>query len=136
MISMQQVLQLPIMNTALPLTSNADSSSITVYWASVIETPVEDFVRPRELILSSGIGCQNERDLLEFIEELMEAGASGVGLAALVIRCVAVRRFVEPGFCRFFTALRASADPPTGGWQAGMIGWAEQQWPQRMVCTG
>lgn len=81
MISMQQVLQLPIMNTALPLTSNADSSSITVYWASVIETPVEDFVRPRELILSSGIGCQNERELLEFIEELMEAGASGLILS-------------------------------------------------------
>lgn len=46
-------------------------------WVSVIEIPVEDFVRPNEFVLTTGIGTQNKFQLLlDFTKEIIKSNAS------------------------------------------------------------
>ncbi|RAR25793.1 PucR family transcriptional regulator, partial [Pseudomonas sp. MDMC224] len=53
-----------------------------VEWVSVIEIPVENFVRERELVLSTAIGCGHEEDLLlGFVAEIEASRASALALA-------------------------------------------------------
>ena len=51
-----------------------------VEWVSVIETPVENFVRQNEFVLSTGIGLGGE-GLLHFVQDVYESGASALALA-------------------------------------------------------
>ncbi len=52
-----------------------------IEWVSVIESPVEDFVRRDELVLTTGIGASNREALKQFIEEVYVAGAAALGIA-------------------------------------------------------
>ncbi|WP_078553362.1 PucR family transcriptional regulator [Bacillus alkalicellulosilyticus] len=54
----------------------------TVEWVSVTETPVENFVRKNELVLTTGIGCANDMDSFEqFVCDVIESEASALAIA-------------------------------------------------------
>jgi PucR family transcriptional regulator, purine catabolism regulatory protein len=52
-----------------------------VRWVAVIEWPVEDFVAPGEFVLTTGIGCDEQR-LIRLAREIAEAGAAALCVAA------------------------------------------------------
>lgn len=53
-----------------------------VEWVSVIETPVENFIRKNELVLSSGIGCGHDPVLFkEFVQDVLNSEASALAIA-------------------------------------------------------
>ncbi|TWI58942.1 PucR family transcriptional regulator [Halalkalibacter nanhaiisediminis] len=74
---------------ALNLLKNADVCTGEVYveerqveWVSVIETPVESFVKENEFVLTSGVGCSESPDQLEsFVNDVIQSGASGLAIA-------------------------------------------------------
>ncbi|MFB4166289.1 PucR family transcriptional regulator ligand-binding domain-containing protein [Alteribacillus sp. JSM 102045] len=82
MFSVKDVLQLPIMEQA-KLAAKAKSGLQTpVEWVSIIEMPVENFVRKNEFVLSAGIGCEHdENKLLAFTKEVMDAEAAALVIA-------------------------------------------------------
>lgn len=53
-----------------------------IEWVSVIEVPVEDFIRRDEFVLTTGVGCGEDPDLfLRFVEEIVQAGAAGLAIS-------------------------------------------------------
>lgn len=57
-------------------------ASLEITNISVIEPPVENFVREKELVLSTAIGCYHDSALLQkFISEIYEQGASALVLS-------------------------------------------------------
>jgi purine catabolism regulator len=86
-VSVQQILALSVMQKAEVVAGWA-GLGLPVRWVAVIEWPVDDFVRPGELVLTSGISCDDVM-LARLVQEVMSAGAAGV--------CVGVghARYVE-----------------------------------------
>jgi purine catabolism regulator len=94
-----------------------------VRWVAVIEWPVEDFVAPGELVLTTGLGCDSRR-FCQLTAEIAESGAAalcvGVGSgaphpavprAALEVAERLGMPIVEmPWAVRFADVLRAVAD--------------------------
>lgn len=53
-----------------------------VEWVSVIEVPVEDFIRRHEFVLTTGVGCGTDLHLFAgFVDEVAAAGAAGLAVA-------------------------------------------------------
>ena len=81
-LTLAEVLSLDVLAPATVLAGNDWLDHRRVEWISVIETPVEDFVRRDELVLTTGLGCgQDSQTLLCFVEEIMQAGAAGIAIA-------------------------------------------------------
>ncbi|SDH43237.1 PucR family transcriptional regulator [Alteribacillus bidgolensis] len=82
MFTVKDVLQLPIMQQANLATEAKSRLQTPVDWVSIIEMPVENFVRKNEFVLSAGIGCEeDENKLLTFTKEVMEAEAAALVIA-------------------------------------------------------
>src|SRR5699024_3671691 len=81
-ITVQEIVNLPIFNTAKVKSGIELLGERHVEWMSAIEGPVENFVRKYEFILTTGLGCENDADLLfEFTKDVYESGASALGIA-------------------------------------------------------
>ncbi|MFC7060931.1 PucR family transcriptional regulator [Halobacillus seohaensis] len=81
-IHVKDVLQLPIMELAKVLMGKAHLEEREIEWISVIETPVENFVRKNEFVLSTGIGCGNDPVALEkYVQDVIDSGASALAFA-------------------------------------------------------
>ncbi|GAE24995.1 hypothetical protein JCM9140_964 [Halalkalibacter wakoensis JCM 9140] len=81
-ISMKHVHSLDILKSTVIRTGLNELDSTYVNWVSVIETPVEAFVRKNELVLTSGVGCaENEQEFYKFVKEIIQSGASGLAIA-------------------------------------------------------
>jgi len=80
--TLQDLLELPVLESA-KLCSAADQlANRPVEWISVIEIPVENFVRKNELVLSTAIGCGHRVDLFQqFVEDIMFSGAAALMIA-------------------------------------------------------
>lgn len=73
------------------MTAIANTQAIAIEYISVIEIPVDNFIRKKELVLTTALGCYDNKDLfLEFVREIYESGA-----AALVI-CIKSNDFTLP----------------------------------------
>ncbi|WP_082232325.1 PucR family transcriptional regulator [Halobacillus massiliensis] len=78
----REVLQLPVMAPAKILSGNHLLSEREIEWISVIETPVENFVRKNEFVLSTGIGCSDDPEALEdYVKDVIDSGASALAFA-------------------------------------------------------
>ncbi len=78
-VRVQDVMELPVFNRAKQLTK---TYSNVVEWISVIETPVENFVRNREFVLSTGVGCgQDILALEDYVKDVIHSGASALAFA-------------------------------------------------------
>lgn len=81
-ITVQEIVNLPIFNTAKVRTGIEILDKRDVEWMSAIEGPVENFVRKQEFVLTTGMGCENEPELLfQFVKDVYESGASALGIA-------------------------------------------------------
>lgn len=82
-VSMQDVLNLTILSRAEVLTAKHVLSKRQINLVSFIEAPVDIFEREKELILTTGIGFQNDVSVLKkFVKDLIDARAE-----ALIIAC-------------------------------------------------
>ncbi|ASF41186.1 PucR family transcriptional regulator [Halobacillus halophilus] len=78
-VTVENVLRLPIFEQAKVLTKITDKP---VQWISVIETPVENFVRNNEFVLSTGVGCGDDVTALEeYVKDVIRADASALAFA-------------------------------------------------------
>ncbi|UOR10922.1 PucR family transcriptional regulator [Halobacillus amylolyticus] len=81
-ITVKDVLQLPVMKSAKVHVGQESVETNYVEWISVIETPVENFVRKNEFVLSTGVGCGDDPNCLEtYVKDVMQSGASALAFA-------------------------------------------------------
>jgi purine catabolism regulator len=80
--TIKELLALPAMAGVRLLTDPAVASQRRVRSASVQEGPLEDFVRPGELVMTTGIGLEeDEAALIRFATDIAAAGAAGLAIA-------------------------------------------------------
>ncbi|OIJ13651.1 hypothetical protein BKP37_10275 [Anaerobacillus alkalilacustris] len=80
--TVNHLLENPIMEQASVLAGDSAISTCQIDSVSVIEIPVEDFVRKNEFVLSTAIGCNANPSLfLSFVRDVHESGASGLAIA-------------------------------------------------------
>ncbi len=81
-ITLREIMNLEIMQTAEVLTAEFKLKDRWVESVSVMEIPVEDFIEPYELVLSTAIGCGQQAEQLKlFVEEVYHSGASALAIA-------------------------------------------------------
>lgn len=82
MLALKDVLSLHILKEAKVLTGEDILQTQLVASVSVIEIPVENFVRPNEMVLSTGIGCGHDNDLfMQFIQDIMACQPAALAIA-------------------------------------------------------
>ncbi|GGF19812.1 hypothetical protein GCM10010954_18230 [Halobacillus andaensis] len=81
-IPVKDVLQLSVLKPARVLAGEPQMENREIEWISVIETPVENFVRKNEFVLSTGIGCSEDPVALEsYVQDVINSGASVLAFA-------------------------------------------------------
>lgn len=82
MLTVKDVVRLDLMAGAEVRTAEHLLPRRRVDWVSVIEVPVDDFIRENELVLSTAIGCGHDPSLFcGFVEEVSRSGASALAIA-------------------------------------------------------
>lgn len=77
-----QIIQKPLFASVTIRAGEKKIYENEIEWVSVMELPVENFVREREFVLTTGIGCKEDVDSLEqFVLDVVESGASMLGIA-------------------------------------------------------
>ncbi|WEG18424.1 PucR family transcriptional regulator ligand-binding domain-containing protein [Alkalihalophilus pseudofirmus] len=79
-LTMDEVLSLPLLKDAVHHTS-VDLQTKKVEWIQALEAPVEQFVRPNELILTTAVGCLDDEQLFDFVCDIIDSKASGLAIA-------------------------------------------------------
>ena len=80
--TIREILSHPLMNKINILSGQAVILTQPVGSISVIEIPVEQFVRRNEFVLSTAMGCQEDEELfLSFVKDIMESGAAALAIA-------------------------------------------------------
>jgi len=81
-ILIHKILNYNLLKNAKILTGEEMITDKVVEWVSVIENPVENFVRENEFVLSTGIGCYgNPDELMRFVNDVYNSGASALAIA-------------------------------------------------------
>lgn len=81
-VPLEDILDPPVMRPAIVRTAR-HACRRPVAWASVIEMPVEDFVRPYEFVLTTGIGCGAGGERFnEFVSQVTACDAAAVGVSS------------------------------------------------------
>jgi len=80
--TLKDVLSNKLFSSAKLLSANKIVSSQLVESVSVMEIPVEDFVRKNEFVLTTAIGCDGSPDLfLNYVKDIYTSGAAAMGVA-------------------------------------------------------
>ncbi|MEA4848427.1 MAG: PucR family transcriptional regulator ligand-binding domain-containing protein [Clostridiaceae bacterium] len=80
--TLTELLTIPIMQQANVRTAFSTLSFRPVESISVIEIPVENFVRKNELVLSTAIGCSDNPEIFkEFVRDIFESEAAALTIA-------------------------------------------------------
>lgn len=80
--TLKDVMDIEVMSLAKQLTANQTSDARPVESISVIEIPVENFVRKNELVLTTAIGCNHDKQVfLKFVQDVWESEAAGLAIA-------------------------------------------------------
>lgn len=81
-VTVEHVLNLEIIKTARVKTAKEYLDKREVEWISVIEMPVENFVRKNEFVLSTAVGCGHDPEkLMQFVQDIIDSEASALVLA-------------------------------------------------------
>jgi purine catabolism regulator len=80
-ITLKDVMNLNIMQTAEVRTAGYMLKEQLVESVSVMEIPVEDFIEKNEFVLSTAIGCGQTHEFRQFVEEVCLTGASALAIA-------------------------------------------------------
>jgi PucR family transcriptional regulator, purine catabolism regulatory protein len=82
LLSVGEIIDSTLFQNAILKTGEQTVTDKSVEWVSVMESPVENFVRENEFVLSTGIGChENTEELLSFIKDVYDSGASALAIA-------------------------------------------------------
>jgi len=122
-VTVRDLLDLPLLAGARAVAAGDAAARREVAWVAVIEWPVEDFVRPAEVVLTTGVGCDDAR-FTQLAHEVLDSEAAALcaafhpasGLAELPAAVVrrAERQGVPlvqlPWELRFADVMRAVAD--------------------------
>lgn len=82
MLHVRDIIKLPLLKNCEVKAGKAVIGERLVEWVSVMESPVENFVRENEFVLSTGIGCHEDvDDLLKFVNDVYNSGASALAFA-------------------------------------------------------
>lgn len=82
LLTMKDIIELEIMKNSIIRTTPEYLENQLVEWVSITETPVENFVRKNELVLTTGMGCGHDPRLFrEFVEDVIKSEASGLAIA-------------------------------------------------------
>ncbi|MFD1066808.1 PucR family transcriptional regulator [Oceanobacillus locisalsi] len=80
--TVKEIVNLQIFNIAKIKAGKAFLDKRQVDWTAVIESPVENFVRKQEFVLTTGMGCAGDPTLLfQFVKDVYESGASALAIA-------------------------------------------------------
>lgn len=80
--TLKDVMDIEVMSLAKQLTAIQTSDSQPVESISVIEIPVENFVRKNELVLTTAIGCNHDKQVFQkFVQDVWESEAAGLAIA-------------------------------------------------------
>ncbi|QUW22553.1 PucR family transcriptional regulator ligand-binding domain-containing protein [Sporosarcina sp. Marseille-Q4063] len=81
-LSVKEILESRLLKTTKLKTSEGTIDGKVVEWVSVIESPVENFVRENEFVLTTGIGCHEKtEEFLSFVKDVYDSGASALAIA-------------------------------------------------------
>lgn len=80
-VTLDKLLSLPIFKEAKFITSIEKQRSFLVNSISVMEYPIDDFVRENEIVLSTCISCEDETIFEEFILDMVKMNATALVLA-------------------------------------------------------
>ncbi|HEX7063568.1 MAG TPA: PucR family transcriptional regulator ligand-binding domain-containing protein [Bacillales bacterium] len=82
MLTVQDIVELDMMEQSKVKTAQQTLKQRKVESVSVIEIPVEDFVRKDEFVLSTGMGCGHDPELLEnFVRDVLDSEPAALALA-------------------------------------------------------
>lgn len=81
MFSVKEFVNLDIIPNYRIITGENLIENIPIEYISVIETPVDSFIRKNELVISTAIGCDNDELLLEFILDIIKSQAAALIIA-------------------------------------------------------
>jgi sugar diacid utilization regulator len=80
--TLQEIVELPVLRPARVLTTPEPGQGRDVASVSVMEVPVDSFIRPGEFVMSTGMNIGQDRKLLAcFVRDVAGAGASALALA-------------------------------------------------------
>ena len=80
--TLKDVMNIPLFNQAKVLTANSSLQKRSVETVSVIEMPVEDFVRKNELVLTTAIGCGEDPLVFrKFVDDVLHSDAAALMVA-------------------------------------------------------
>ncbi|WP_100486873.1 PucR family transcriptional regulator [Sporolactobacillus pectinivorans] len=79
--TLSHILSHSLMAKAVVLSGQNVLETQPVESVSVIELPVERFVRKNEFVLTTAIGCQDEQIFLSFVKEIRDSGAAALAIA-------------------------------------------------------
>jgi len=80
--TLQEIIGLPVLRPARVLTTPEPGQGRDVASVSVMEVPVDSFIRPGEFVMSTGMNVGQDRKLLaRFVRDVAGAGASTLALA-------------------------------------------------------
>jgi len=81
-VTLNELMKIPVMGQSRIRTSANTLSLRPVEFVSVMEIPVENFVRKNELVISTAMGCDNDPKIFrEFVLDLIRSGAAGLVIA-------------------------------------------------------
>ncbi|MCM3092710.1 MULTISPECIES: PucR family transcriptional regulator [unclassified Cytobacillus] len=81
-LTVSDVLQNQILNGAKVVTGKEYAEKRHIQWVSVIEMPVENFVRKNEAVLTTGIGCGTDVETFKrFVQDVIDSDASALMVA-------------------------------------------------------
>ncbi|MFS0669506.1 PucR family transcriptional regulator [Peribacillus frigoritolerans] len=81
-LTIKDVLNYEIMEKARIITGKDFENERYIQWISVIEMPVENFVRKNEVVLTTAIGCNNDVETLKtFVQDVIDSEASALLIA-------------------------------------------------------
>jgi len=80
--TVKDILSEPELKDAILLTEENSIASLSIESVSVIELPVENFVREKEFVLTTAMGCGSSTSFfLSFVKDIYKSGASALAIA-------------------------------------------------------
>ncbi|MEA4893056.1 MAG: PucR family transcriptional regulator ligand-binding domain-containing protein [Peptococcaceae bacterium] len=102
MFTLQDFLELDYINPCKIMTQVPDMGQIPIHSISVIEIPVDNFIRANEIVLTTALGCcEDDSLLLRFVKEVYASQA-----AALAISLKSNSYYLPPSVLEFAEAHR------------------------------
>src|SRR5690606_25391818 len=81
-LTVESVLNYEVLGNARILTAKDSVAERPVQWISVMEMPVENFVRQNELVLTTAIGCHGDLERFKnFVQDIIDSNASALMIA-------------------------------------------------------